>query len=130
MASRLTLAAWLLLAIAALDAHHSLAAEFDSSKPVVLHGKITRVDWMNPHVYLWIDAADPDGRVTNWKIESVAPNYLQRLGWAKGSVKAGDTITIRAYAAKDQPLLAKMDEVTLPNGRHLTVGHADDRPQP
>jgi hypothetical protein len=130
MASRLTLAALLLLPMTALDAHHSLAAEFDSSKPVVLHGKITKVEWMNPHVYLWIDAVDPGGRVTNWKIESVAPNYLQRLGWAKGSVKAGDTITIRAYAAKDQPLLAKMDEVTLPDGRHLTVGHADDRPQP
>jgi hypothetical protein len=129
MASRLTLAALLLLP-AALSAHHSLAAEFDSSKPVILHGKITKVDWTNPHVYIWIDAVDSGGRVTNWKIESVAPNYLQRLGWAKGSVKTGDTITIRAYVAKDQPLLAKMDEVTWPDGRHMTVGHADDRPQP
>ena len=128
MASRPILAALLLLLpMATLVAHHSLAAEFDSSKPVVLHGKITKVDWMNPHVYIWIDAVDTGGRVTNWKVESVAPNYLQRLGWAKESVKPGDTITIRAYVAKDELKLAKMDTVTLPDGRRLTMGRADDR---
>jgi hypothetical protein len=134
MLGRVTLAALLLSAAARLPAHHSLAAEFDSSKPVVLKGTVTKVDWMNPHVYIWVDAAEAGGRVTNWKVESAAPNYLQRLGWAKGSVKAGDVVTIQGYMAKDQPdysqsRLAKMEVVTLPDGRRLNVGHADDRPR-
>jgi hypothetical protein len=119
-----------LLPMAALEAHHSLAAEFDSSKAVTLQGTVTKVAWMNPHVYLWVDAADAGGRVTNWMVESAAPNYLQRLGWAKGSVQAGDVVTIHGYIAKDQPNLAKMDAITLRGGKRLTVGHADDRRQP
>jgi Family of unknown function (DUF6152) len=125
MVPRAVLAA-LLFAAVPLAAHHSLAAEFDGSKPIVLRGKVTKLDWMNPHVYLWVDAVDAHGVVTNWRVESAAPNYLQRLGWSKGSVRAGDTLTIHGYAAKDEPNLAKMDEVTLPDGRRLTVGHAGD----
>ncbi len=116
----------MLVCAAPLLAHHSLASEFDTSKPITLRGKITMVSWMNPHVFVWIDAADGSGRVTNWEVESAAPNYLQHLGWGKESVKAGDTVTIRAWIAKDQANLAKMDEVTLPSGKHLTVGHPDD----
>jgi hypothetical protein len=126
MVPRLTLAALLLLPAAPLLAHHSSAAEFDTSKPVVLHGKVTKVAWMNPHVHIWVDVADASGKVTNWDMESVAPNYLQRLGWTKQSLKAGDTVTIRAYMAKDQPNLAKTDAVTLPDGRRVTTGRADD----
>jgi hypothetical protein len=119
---RILIALWL-AAAAPLLAHHSFAAEFDGSKPVTLRGKITKVDWTNPHVYVWIDAVDSNGKVTNWMVESAAPNFLQRLGWAKLSVKAGDSLTIQGYASKDQPHLAKMDVVTLPDGRRLTVGH-------
>jgi|HubBroStandDraft_1064217.scaffolds.fasta_scaffold467869_2 hypothetical protein len=134
MFQRLTFAALLLVPAVPVPAHHSLAAEFDGSKPVVLNGKITKVDWMNPHVYVWVDAIEPGGRVTNWKVEGAAPNYLQRLGWAKGSVKIGDMVTIHGYMAKDQPgfsqsRLAKMEVVSLPDGRHWSVGHADDRPR-
>jgi hypothetical protein len=68
---------------------------------------------MNPHVYVWVDAGGSGGHVTNWKVESAAPNYLQRLGWAKTSVKAGDTMTIQGYVAKDQPNLAKIEVATL-----------------
>ena len=126
MARVLTLTALLLFPAARLPAHHSFAAEFDASKPVVLHGKVTKVAWMNPHVYIWVDVADAGGRVTNWAVESAAPNYLQRLGWTKQSLKTGDTVTIRAYMAKDQPNLAKTDAVTLPDGRRVTTGRADD----
>ena len=122
------LLASLLLAAAPGMAHHSFAAEFDSSKPVTLHGTITRVDWMNPHVYVWIDAADASGKVVNWMIESAAPNYLQGLGWSKGSVKPGDTMIIQGYISKDQPHAAKMDVVILPGGRRMYVGHPDDHP--
>lgn len=126
MLSRLILAALLLCPPALLRAHHSFAAEFDGSKPVVLHGKVTRVDWMNPHVFLWMDVADARGNVTNWMLESAAPIYLEHLGWTRQSLKAGDTVTIRAFIAKDQPNAAKTDAVTLPNGRLVTTGRADD----
>ena len=126
MIARLIVAALLMFQPALLLAHHSFAAEFDGSRPVLLHGKVTRVDWMNPHVYIWVDVADAAGSVTNWAIESAAPIYLERLGWIKHSLKAGDTVTIRAYVAKDQPNLAKTDTVTLPDGRRITTGRADD----
>jgi hypothetical protein len=109
-----------------LQAHHSIAAEFDSSKPVELHGKVTKVEWTNPHVHIWMDSADPAGHVTHWELESAAPNYLQRLGWTKQSLKAGDIVTIRAFVSKDQPNFAKTDTITLPDGKRVTTGHADD----
>ena len=117
--------AFLLLASAPLLAHHSLAAEFDSSRPVTLRGKITKVEWMNPHVYVWIDAVDSAGKVSNWRVESAAPNFLRELGWAKATVKPGDTLPIQGFISKDQPNLAKMDVVILPDGRRLMVGHPD-----
>jgi hypothetical protein len=126
MAQRLLLAASLLFAMAQLQAHHSAAAEFDSSKPIELKGKVTKVAWMNPHVHFWMDVADAGGKVTNWELESVAPNYLQRLGWTKQSLRAGDAVTVQAYRAKDQPNLAKTDAVVLPNGKRVTTGRADD----
>jgi hypothetical protein len=123
--SRVLFASFLIGAVAA--GHHSLAAEYDTSKAITLHGKITKVSWMNPHVYIWMDSADAAGKVANWEIESAAPNYLQSLGWAKPSLKPGDTVTVHAYAAKDQSNLAKMDAITFPDGRQMTIGHADDR---
>jgi hypothetical protein len=107
-------------------AHHSAAAEFDTSKPIVLQGKVTKVAWMNPHVHFWMDVADAPGTITNWELESVAPNYLQRLGWTRQSLKPGDIITVRAFVAKDQPNLAKTDVVTLPGGKRVTTGVAGD----
>jgi hypothetical protein len=122
MLPRLTLAALLLFPGAVLRAHHSIAAEYDTSKPVTLRGKVTKVDWTNPHVFLFVDLADESGRITNWTVESAAPNYLLRLGWTKQSFKAGDTVTIRAFKAKDQPNFAKTDTVTLPDGRIVKCG--------
>lgn len=122
----LALAATLTGPQALLLAHHSLAAEFDSAKPVVLHGKVTQVAWTNPHVYLWMDVVGADGSITNWMLESAAPNFLQGLGWTKQSVKAGDTVTVRAFLAKDRANAAKTDSIDLPDGRHMTTGHAVD----
>jgi hypothetical protein len=125
MMLRLFLAAALLPAPLLL-AHHSAAAEFDTSRPVVLNGKVTKVAWMNPHVFLWVDVMDASGKVTNWELESAAPNYLLRLGWSKHSIKAGDAVTIRAYPAKDQSNMAKTDAITMPDGRVVTTGRAED----
>jgi hypothetical protein len=129
MLPRFSVVAFLLLCPALLRAHHSASAEFDTSKPVVLRGKVSRVDWINPHVFIWVDVNDDNGKVTNWQVESVAPNYLQRLGWHKQSLKAGDTVTIHAFMAKDQAHLAKTDAVTLPDGRQITTGRANDGAQ-
>jgi hypothetical protein len=122
----LALAALVLFPQTLLQGHHSLAAEFDTAKPVVLRGKVTKIAWMNPHVFFWVDVADSSGHVTNWTVESNAPNYLQRLGWTKQALKTGDTVTIRGYPAKDQPNMAKTDEVTLPDGRRVTTGRTED----
>ena len=81
---------------------------------------------MNPHVHIWIDVMDGRGDVTNWTVESAAPNYLRRLGWTKQSLKVGDTIIVRAFMAKGQKGVAKTDSVTLPDGRTVTTGRADD----
>jgi hypothetical protein len=109
-----------------LAAHHSIAAEFDTSKPVTLHGRVTKVAWMNPHVHIWLDVVDSSGRIINWTVESAAPNYLVRLGWNKNSLKVGDTVTIVAFKAKDDAHMAKTDTVTLPDGRRVTTGHIND----
>jgi Family of unknown function (DUF6152) len=122
----LRIAVAVMMAAGAAWGHHSIAAEFDTSRVVVLKGKVTRVEWMNPHVHFWVDAVDVGGKVTNWELESVAPNYLRRLGWTKGSLKVGDLVTVRAFAAKDDPHLAKTDSVTLPGGRVVTTGRVDD----
>ena len=120
------LAGLLWSAVGDLSAHHSAAAEFDISKPILLRGKVTKVDWMNPHVHFWVDAVEANGTVTNWELECVAPNYLQRLGWYKQTLKVGDIVSIRAFVAKDQPHLAKTDAITLPDGRTVTTGRVDD----
>lgn len=130
MLPRTLLAALLLLPAPTLLAHHSLAAEFDSAKPVVLHGVITEVSWMNPHVYLRIDVPGADGRPVNWLLESAAPNYLQRLGWHKQSLKVGDTVTIRAFLAKDRANSAKTDAITFPDGHTVTTGRIEDASHP
>jgi hypothetical protein len=126
MILRFMFAALLVFPQTRLLAHHSLAAEFDGSKPVILHGTVTKVAWTNPHVFLWVDVPGGGRTLTNWTVESAAPIYLERLGWFKQSLKVGDSVTIRAYPAKDQPNMAKTDAVDLPDGRRVTTGRADD----
>jgi len=87
---------------APLPAHHSFAAEYDSTKPVKLTGAVTRVDWMNPHAYFYIDVKDAaSGRVQNWAFELAAPSVLQRQGWTRSTLKVGDVITVDGTRAKD-----------------------------
>src|SRR5437773_5641088 len=91
-----------ILAVAvAAAAHHSFAAEFDATKPITLNGAVTKVEWRNPHIWVYLDAKDTDGKVTPWQCEGGAPNALTRQGWTRETLKQGDAITIEGFRAKD-----------------------------
>ena len=82
-------------------AHHSFSAEYDVNKPVKLKGVVTKVDWMNPHVYFYIDVEDEHGKVSNWACEMGPPAGLQRSGWTKNTIKFGDELIVDGSLAKD-----------------------------
>ena len=88
-------------AAVSLRAHHAFAAEFDSSKPISLKGKFTKMDWINPHSWMWFDVTYPDGKVVNWGAECLPPNGLYRNGWRKDTLKLGDEVEVQGFAAKD-----------------------------
>ena len=116
----------LALGAAPVLAHHSFAAEYDSSKPVTLKGAVTKMEWQNPHARFYVDVTDEAGKVTNWEFELGSPNGLMRRGWTRNSLKPGDTVTIEGYLAKDGAKLANARNVTLGDGRKIFAGSSDD----
>lgn len=116
-ASILALAA--LLAGAPAAAHHSFSAIFDSAKPVTLTGTVTRIEWMNPHTWIYLDVKKDDGGVEAWAFEMGSPNRLMRYGWNQSSLPVGATVTIAGSRARDGSLKAAVDTVTLPDGKRL-----------
>ena len=107
-------------------AHHSFAAEYDSTKPVTLKGAVTKMEWQNPHARFYVDVTDEGGKVTNWEFELGSPNGLMRRGWTRNSLKPGDTVTIEGYLAKDGAKLANARNVILADGRKIFAGAAED----
>lgn len=84
------------------EAHHSFAAQYDSTKPVKLSGVVTSVEWTNPHVYIYVDSTDPKTRkVTNWGFEMGPPHMLQRAGWKRNSLKIGEVVDVEGWLARD-----------------------------
>jgi hypothetical protein len=90
-----------ILAAVPVVGHHSFAAEFDADKPINLKGSVTKVEWMNPHAYFYIDVTEPDDKVTNWALEMGSPNGLMREGWSRNTLKIGDIVTVEGSRAKD-----------------------------
>ena len=106
--------ALVVLAAAPMAAHHSFAAEFDITKPVTITGKVTKIEWTNPHAYLFIDVADAQtGAVTNWEIEMGSPNGLTRLGWTRTLLKPGDAVTVEGSLGRNKPNLANARSVVM-----------------
>jgi exonuclease VII large subunit len=104
-----------LMAAAPLLAHHSFAAEYDAKKPIELKGTITKVDWMNPHVYFYIDVKDDSGKISNWAFEMGPPRLLERGGWKKSTMKEGDEVIVSGTLAKDGGKHGNARSVTLAN---------------
>jgi hypothetical protein len=100
-------------------AHHSFSAVFDANKPVTLTGTVTRIEWMNPHTWIYLDVKKDDGKVEAWAFEMGSPNRLMRYGWNQGSLPTGAIVTIAASQARDGSLKAAVDTVTLQDGKRL-----------
>ena len=108
-----------LLGSAAAAAHHSFSAIFDANQPVSLTGTVTRIEWMNPHTWIYLDVKNAAGNAEAWAFEMGSPNRLMRYGWNQNSLPTGATVTIAGSRARDGSLKAAVDTVTLPDGKRL-----------
>jgi Family of unknown function (DUF6152) len=117
----LVLAAALAMSVP-LWAHHAFQAEFDDKKPVHLVGKVTKMEWINPHAWIHIDVTEPDGKVTSWMVECGSPNIMLRRGFTKESLEFGSEIVVEGYRAKNGSNRANGSSVTFKDGRRLFVG--------
>jgi hypothetical protein len=117
----LTIAILLLVPIS-VTAHHAFAAEFDRAKPVKVQGSVVKMEWTNPHIWIYVDMKDEKGAVTRWQCEGGSPNTLTRQGWSKDSLKQGDQVVIEGYRAKDGSNTCNSSSVTLADGKRLFAG--------
>jgi hypothetical protein len=111
--------ALLLAGSTAALAHHSFSAIFDDDQPIEVTGTVTQVQWMNPHVWFYLDVEREDGSVENWAFEMGSPNRLQRYGWHQGSMPVGQVISVVGSRARDGTMKAAVDSVVLPGGQEL-----------
>jgi hypothetical protein len=111
MRVRFIVALSVLVMSASASAHHSFSSEYDASKPVTLNGVVTKVEWMNPHVYFYVNVKDDTGKVNNWALEMGAPSGLQRQGWTRNTLQVGDTVKVEGSAARNGTKLANARNV-------------------
>ena len=106
----------LLLTGVPVAAHHAFASEFDADKPVTLTGTVTKLEWMNPHIWIHMDVKGPSGVPVKWRVEGGPPNALYRLGWKKGSLTPGMELTVNGFLAKNGSSTANARNIKLPDG--------------
>ena len=106
-----------------VSAHHSFGAEYDANQPITVTGVVTKIEWTNPHSFIYLDVTDKSGKVANWKFEGYGPGVLYRNGWKKDvSMKPGDHITIFGWRARDGTNWAHSREITLADGKKMMFG--------
>jgi hypothetical protein len=114
------------LSVTPLAAHHSFSAEYDSKKQVTLKGIVTKVEWLNPHVYFYLDVKDDSGNITNWALEMGPPNGLEHSGWTRNTMKVGDEVVVEGTLAKDGTKQANARSVTMAsNGKKLGAASSE-----
>jgi len=108
-------------------AHHAFTAEFDGSKLITLTGTLSKVDWVNPHVYLYVDTKDSNGNVTTWAVETNATVALHRQGMTRSMLTEGQTVTVQVNPAKDgTKARASLRHITLQNGTEINFQNNND----
>jgi hypothetical protein len=117
---------------AAALAHHAFSSEFDASKPIKLKGVVSRIEWINPHTWIHVDVKETDGKISKWMIEGGSPNALIRRGVTSQLLKVGMEVSVDGYQAKDGSNRANGRDITLADGRRLSVsspgtGAPDDK---
>ena len=118
----------LLLSAGPALAHHAFAAGYDAKKPIKLTGAVTKLEWLNPHTWFYIDVKDDTGKVTNWGFEMGSPNILLRAGWTRNSMKPGDVVTVEGSRAKDGSNNGNVKVVTLVStGQRLFAGSSQEQ---
>src|SRR6266852_7810264 len=118
-----------LVAALPLLAHHSFAAEFDREQPFKVSGAVNKIEWTNPHIWIYVDVKEADGKVTTWAFQGGPPSYLSRAGWNKTDLKQGDTVSVQGFKAKDGSHHAAGGAVTLPDGRRIFALQIEGLPQ-
>jgi hypothetical protein len=107
-------------------AHHPFDSEFDTNAPVKLSGKVTRIYWSEPHVVVQLGVADARGQIREWNCEAASPSDMQKMGWQRDMLKAGQQITVQGYRAKSDPLVAAARMIILPGGKSMSSAEDDD----
>jgi hypothetical protein len=121
----LVLSFGVLFSAVSLVAHHSAASAYDTGNKITLKGKVTKVEWKNPHVFYYLDVADASGASANWAIEASTPNQLYRRGWRKDDLKIGDAVTVVGSSpARNGSKKAYGGTLTLADGRKVFSGSA------